>query len=191
MGRQAVGGDAAGVARLFPSGRLSRSIIWAGMCLTSSILQPGNPDRWRRGRLGHDKPARGSELVWVMFPRLGERRMVDISQPPPGFRDLEWVEFEALGVTEPNRGNPHPQENPGERWHLAPTDVTEIPVSGAKHYFLRRGGTLRNVTTTTASSPPPAGPQSRMSFQCGIAGSLRCSNHVEICCGTGQIVGNC
>lgn len=192
QGSQAVAGDAAGVARLFPFSQ-ALQIYYVGRDLFD-ILYPAIRGILTVGvavALVTTSLPVAAKLVWVMFPRLGETCMVDILQPPPGFRDSDWVEFE--GKMESQTSTEViliPAEDANERWHLAPADVTEIPVDGAKRYFLRRGGTVRDVKTTAPSTSPPAGVQSRMSFQCGTAGS-RCSNHIEICCGTGQIVGNC
>jgi hypothetical protein len=184
--------DAAGVARLFPSS-LSVQIYYVGRDLFD-ILYPVTRTFLAVAvvvALATTSLPVVAKLVWVMFPRLGETCMADVHNPPLGFRDSDWVEF--TGKLESQTATEViliPADDEYERWYLAPTDVTEILANGDKRYFLRRGGTVRNIKNQGNNLPPPIGAPARMSFKCGSAGS-RCANHIQICCDSGQIVGNC
>ncbi|MCK1604764.1 hypothetical protein IVB02_26010 [Bradyrhizobium sp. 166] len=191
----AVVADAAAVARLFPS-RLAMETYHLGVDLFD-VLYPV----WRGALcaglavaiLATSLPV-AAKLVWVAFPRLGERCMADVTQAPPNFRDSEWVEFEGKVDT---RGPVDvvlvPEDNANERWTLGKQDVVEISTEKVPRIFLRIGGVVKDVKLVGAPSgalAPPSAPSSRMSIQCGAAGS-RCSNNVEICCGSNEIKGRC
>lgn len=191
----AVTADAAAVARLFPS-RLAMETYYLGVDLFD-ILYPVVRGLLCVGLvvaiLATSLPV-AAKLLWVAFPRLGEPCMANVMQIPPDFRDSEWVEFEGKFDT---RGPVDvvliPEDDANERWTLAKQDVVEIPTDEASHIFLRIGGVVKGVKIVgipSGSSPPPPGFSSRMSTQCGTAGS-RCSNHVEICCGSNVIRGGC
>lgn len=191
---RAVAADAAGVARLFPS-QLGTESYYLGRDLFD-ILYPVVRACLCAGLsialLATSLPV-AAKLLWVAFPRFGERCMVDIMQVPPHFRDADWIEFEG---TEDYRDLKEviliPEEDAGERWHLSPEDAIQIDTSGMKRIFLRKGGKISDIKRTTGigTSLPAAGVAARMSQQCGINGS-RCSNHLEICCGSNEIVGRC
>ncbi|WP_192180302.1 hypothetical protein [Mesorhizobium amorphae] len=190
----ATAADAAGVARLFPTSLATES-YYLGRDLFD-ILYPAVRSILCLGLavalLATSLPV-AAKLLWVALPRLGEECMVDIVQVPPSFRDSEWIEFEGR---EESRNAQEvvliPEDDAGERWHLVPEDVTQIDVHGIKRTLVRKGGEIRAFKRVFGSVASPLAPgfPSRMSQQCSTAGS-RCSNHIEICCGSNSIVGNC
>jgi hypothetical protein len=191
----AVAADAADVARLFPS-KLAIETYYLGVALFD-ILYPTVRGVLCAGLvaaiLATSLPV-AAKLLWVAFPRLGEACMTDLTQVPTDFRDSEWVEFEGkVDTPGPDDTIIIPADDANERWTLESKNVTVIKDEKGSRIFLRIGGVVKEVKTLGASSggPPfsPA-PDARMSKQCNPAGS-RCSNHIEICCGTDVSIGKC
>ena len=134
-----------------------------------------------------------AKLLWFVFPRLGEQCMADVMQVPSNFRDADWIEFEGR-EDYPNFNEVIliPEQVSGERWHLRPNDVIQIDAGGMKHIFLRKGGEVTEIKRVPGSDASPSTPGliTRMGQQCGAGGS-RCSNHIEICCVSNEIIGGC
>ncbi|TGN74176.1 hypothetical protein EOW77_0034330 [Bradyrhizobium yuanmingense] len=191
----AAAGDAAAVARLFPSERATET-YYLGVDLFD-ILYP--PVRFLlcvglvAAILATSLPV-AAKLLWVAFPRLGEACMTDLNQVPVDFRDSEWVEFEgAVQTAGPDTSVLVPADDANERWTLKNKNVTVANGEKEQRIFLRIGSVVEIDTIGMgASTAPPfsPAPNARMSKQCSPAGS-RCSNHVEICCGSNVIKGKC
>jgi hypothetical protein len=119
--------------------------------------------------------------------------MTDLTKVPTDFRDSEWVEFEGKVETAgPDETVLVPEDDANERWTLENKHVTVIKGEEGTRIFLRISGEVKGFKTMGASSSPPYSPaqDARMSKQCSAAGS-RCSNHIEICCGSNVIKGRC
>lgn len=119
--------------------------------------------------------------------------MSDLTQVPTDFRDSEWVEFEgSVETVGPDDTVLVPADDANERWTLENKHVTVIKGENGSRVFLRIGEVVKDIKTMGASSGPQYSPtpDARMSKQCSPAGS-RCSNHVEICCGSNVIKGKC
>lgn len=187
----AVAGDATAVARIFPAS-LATQIYYLGKD-TFDILYPGVRAILCVGLfvavVATSLPV-VAKLVWVLFPRLGEPCMVDYSQLPPNFRDSEWIEFE--GRRESQNATQVvliPDDNHDNRWTLARSDVAEFQNPDKTHIVIHIGAEVSEKLPPNAASDPPV-PASRMSLSCGTKGS-RCSNKIEICCGSNTVVGRC
>ncbi|WP_213740480.1 hypothetical protein [Bradyrhizobium sp. dw_411] len=190
----AAAGDAAAVARLFPSERATET-YYLGVDLFD-ILYPPVRVLLCAGLvaaiLATSLPV-AAKLLWVAFPRLGEACMTDLNQVPVDFRDSEWVEFEgSVQTTGPDTSVLVPADDANERWTLENKNVTVNKGEREQRIFLRIGTVVEIDTMGMgASTAPPysPAPNARMSKQCS-SGS-RCSNHVEICCGSNEIKGKC
>jgi hypothetical protein len=189
----AVVADAAAVARLFPT-RLAIETYHLGVSLFD-ILYPAVRAALCVGLavaiLATSLPV-AAKLLWVVLPRLGEPCMTDTMMVPPDFRDSEWVEFEGkVSLRGPDLVL-IPADNANERWTLSSKDVLELPIGKPSRIFVRIGSEVKDIKLVglPSGNAPPPGLPSRMSIQCGAAGS-RCSNHIEICCGSNVVKGEC